>query len=164
MPSPRSSQRRVGAHRVIRSKAIAVGIAILALAAMSAVAIAASTTLATHKATVRGKTKTVLVNSRDVTLYTLSGERVGHATRLECVSSTCFKFWPPYKTTRTAKLTKAAGIRGVIGRLRRVKGNFYQVMLDGHPLYTYAGDSGKKGSAKGEGIRAFGGTWHVVAP
>jgi predicted lipoprotein with Yx(FWY)xxD motif len=37
-------------------------------------------------------------------------------------------------------------------------------MLDGHPLYRYAGDNNTKGNAKGEGIRSFGGTWHVVTP
>jgi predicted lipoprotein with Yx(FWY)xxD motif len=38
------------------------------------------------------------------------------------------------------------------------------VTLNGRPLYTFALDKGKKGSAKGEGIVAFGGTWHVVTP
>jgi len=35
-------------------------------------------------------------------------------------------------------------------------------MLNDHPLYGFAPDMGKKGSAKGEGIKSFGGTWHVV--
>lgn len=165
MPSPPSSTReRVGVRRPLRSTVLFVVLAILAVAAMSAVAVAESITLSTGKASIKGKTTTVLVNSTGVTLYTLSGESVGKVTRLKCISSTCFKAWPPYKTTRTAKLTKIAGIKGTIGRLRRVKAGFYQVTLNGHPLYTFALDKGKKGSAKGEGVVAFGGTWHVVTP
>ena len=97
------------------------------------------------------------------TLYTLSGESVGRVTHLKCVNNSCFKVWPPLKTTASAKLTKASGVNGTLGKLQRVKGKFYQVTLDGHPLYTFAPDQGKKGSAKGEGVKAFGGTWNVVA-
>jgi predicted lipoprotein with Yx(FWY)xxD motif len=104
-----------------------------------------------------------VVDSRGVTLYTLSGEGVGRVTKLKCVNSSCFKVWPPLKTTASAKLTEASGVTGTLGKLRRVKGQFYQVTLDGHPLYTFAPDQSKKGSAKGEGVKAFGGTWHVVA-
>jgi predicted lipoprotein with Yx(FWY)xxD motif len=46
--------------------------------------------------------------------------------------------------------------------LRRVRGGFYQVMLDRHPLYYYSGDNGRKGLTKGDGITSFGGRWHVV--
>jgi predicted lipoprotein with Yx(FWY)xxD motif len=132
--------------------------AILAMASMTAVAVAAgSTTLATGKASVKGKTKTVVVDSSGVTLYTLSGESAGH---LKCVSSACLKAWPPDKVSATAKVTKAKGISGAASKLHR--GTFYQVTLNGRPLYRFVGDAGKKGSAKGEGITAFGGTWHVV--
>jgi predicted lipoprotein with Yx(FWY)xxD motif len=153
---------RVRERRAAQLKTL--GVAIVVLAAMSAVAVAASTTLATRKASVKGKTKTVVVDARGATLYMLSGESVGHRTRLKCLSSACLKAWPPYKTTRTAKLAKASGIKGTLGRLHRVKAKLYQVTLGGHPLYTFVGDNGKKGSAKGDGLTAFGGTWHVVAP
>jgi predicted lipoprotein with Yx(FWY)xxD motif len=59
-----------------------------------------------------------------------------------------------------AKLTKARGVKGTVSKLHRA--GFYQVMLNGHPLYRFLSDGGKKGSATGEGIAAFGGTWHVV--
>jgi predicted lipoprotein with Yx(FWY)xxD motif len=72
----------------------------------------------------------------------------------------CFKFWPPYKVSANAKLTKAKGVKGTVSKLRR--GSFYQVMLNGHPLYRFLPDGDKKGSALGEGVTAFGGTWHVV--
>jgi predicted lipoprotein with Yx(FWY)xxD motif len=127
------------------------------------IAVAAGTTLGTGTAKVSRKSKKVVVDSRGETLYTLSGESVGHVTHLKCVTSSCFKVWLPLKTTASAKLTKASGVKGALGKLHRINGKFYQVTLDGHPLYTFAPDKGKKGSAKGEGVKAFGGTWHVVA-
>jgi predicted lipoprotein with Yx(FWY)xxD motif len=38
---------------------------------------------------------------------------------------------------------------------------FTQATLNGHPLYTFSEDAGMKGSASGEGLHSFGGTWHV---
>jgi predicted lipoprotein with Yx(FWY)xxD motif len=164
MPDTRgSTRRRFGGRRVPKSKAIALCVALIAIASMTAIAVAAGATLGTGTAQVSGKSKKVVVDSRGVTLYTLSGESVGRVTHLKCVNSSCFKVWPPLKTTASAKFTKASGVDGTLGKLRRVKGKFYQVTLDGHPLYTFAPDQGKKGSAKGEGVKAFGGTWLVVA-
>jgi predicted lipoprotein with Yx(FWY)xxD motif len=133
--------------------------AAVAMASMSAVAIAATSTLTTGKASVSGTTKTVVVNAHGVTLYTLSGES---RTHLKCTSSMCLKFWPPYKVAAGAKLSKTSAVHGTIGKLSRA--GFNQVTLNGHPLYAFMGDAGKKGSAMGEGIAAFGGTWHVVSP
>jgi predicted lipoprotein with Yx(FWY)xxD motif len=136
----------------------------VAAAALTAVgaALAASNAplLQTGKAKVKGQQKTVVVNSRGMTLYTLSDERVGN---LKCLTQTCFGFWPPYKITAGQPLTKARDVKGTLGRLRRVRGGFSQLMLNGHPLYRFGGDHAK-GQANGEGIRAYGGTWHVVAP
>jgi len=127
---------------------------------MAGIAVAASTTVGAGKVKVKGKSKTVVVDAQGVTLYALSGERVGH---LKCVSSTCFGRWLPYKVSATAKLTTAKGVSGALSKLQRVKGKFFQVMLNGHPLYRFATDNNKKGSALGEGKKSFGGTWHVVA-
>jgi predicted lipoprotein with Yx(FWY)xxD motif len=161
MPSPaRLRSRRSRVRRPPGSRVIALVVAIVAVASMAAIAVAASTTVGSGKVKVRGTSKTVVVDARGVTLYTLSGERVGH---LKCVSSKCFGFWPPYKVSATAKLTTAKGVTGALSKLQRVKGKFYQVMLDGHPLYRFAPDKGNKGSALGEGKQSFGGTWHVVA-
>jgi predicted lipoprotein with Yx(FWY)xxD motif len=41
--------------------------------------------------------------------------------------------------------------------------NGQQVEYDGHLLYGFSGDTAA-GQAHGEGIVAFGGTWHVVTP
>jgi predicted lipoprotein with Yx(FWY)xxD motif len=130
--------------------------------AMVATALAASSAplVQTGKAKVKGQQKTVVVDSRGMTLYTLSGERVGN---LKCLTQTCFGVWPPYKVTASQPLTKARNVKGTLSRLRRVKGGFHQLMLNGHPLYRFSGDRAK-GQANGEGITSFGGTWHVVSP
>lgn len=155
------AHRGLSASRAPSTKLAAILVTVLVSLSITAVAVAAGTTLATGKAKVNGKTRTVVVNSAGLTLYALSGERVGN---LKCINSTCFKIWLPYKVSRTAKLTKSSGISGRVSLLRRVKAKFYQVMLNGHPLYTFVGDNGKRGSAKGNGIRAFGGTWSVLSP
>ncbi|HTX45529.1 MAG TPA: hypothetical protein VMD48_04580 [Solirubrobacteraceae bacterium] len=46
-----------------------------------------------------------------------------------------------------------------MSRTRRI---FYQLTLGGRPLYTFAED-GASGQANGNGIKSFGGTWHVIA-
>ncbi len=158
-----STRRRVSGLRIPKSRLIAGCVAVLAIASMTGIAVAAGTTLGTGTAQVSGKSKRVVVDSRGVTLYTLSGESVGGVVHLKCVNNSCFKLWLPLKTTASAKLTKASSVNGTLGKLQRVKGKFVQVTLDGHPLYTFAPDEGKKISAKGEGVKAFGGTWHVVA-
>ena len=145
--------------RVRRLAVLCVAAAALALAA-AALAASSAPLVQTGKAKVKGRTRTVVVDSRGMTLYTLSGERVGN---LKCLTSTCFAIWPPYKVTATQRLTKARNVRGTLSRLRRVKGGFRQLMLNGHPLYHFIGDS-TKGQANGEGITSFGGTWHVVSP
>ena len=52
------------------------------------------------------------------------------------------------------------GVTGKLGILRR--DGIFQVTLAGHPLYRFAGDAGRRGVANGQGIRSFGGIWHVV--
>jgi predicted lipoprotein with Yx(FWY)xxD motif len=161
MPTPvRLRGPRSGSRRASTSRLLAVGVIVAAIASIAGVAVAASPTLGTGKVKINGKSKTVVVDAHGITLYSLSGESVGH---LKCVSAKCFGFWPPYEVAASAKLTKAGGITGTLSRLHRVKGKFYQVMLNGHPLYRFSPDKGKTGSALGEGVVAFGGTWHVVA-
>jgi predicted lipoprotein with Yx(FWY)xxD motif len=103
--------------------------------------------------------KTIAVDSRGVTVYELSPETTH---RLLCTKAKgCFAFWPPLKVkSATTKLTAAPGIQGKLGILHR--NGIFQVTLAGHPLYHFAPDKSKSGSATGQGIHSFGGTWHVV--
>jgi ABC-type oligopeptide transport system substrate-binding subunit len=46
------------------------------------------------------------------------------------------------------------------GTIKRSDGST-QATFDGHPLYTFVGDTAP-GQAKGNGLNAFGGLWHEV--
>jgi predicted lipoprotein with Yx(FWY)xxD motif len=99
--------------------------------------------------------ESILATGKGQTLYELSPETSHH---LLCTSRTCFHFWPPYTVSKNAKLT-AAGVKGKLSKLHR--DGFYQVTLNGIPLYRFFQDT-HAGQATGQGIKSFGGTWHVV--
>lgn len=98
--------------------------------------------------------KTVLVDSKGMTLYSLSGERAG---KWICTSAGCLKAWPPL----IAKAGSAPN--GSVGSLRTVgrPGGSMQVTYQGRPLYTFVGDQ-KPGDAKGQGIKDRGSTWSTA--
>jgi predicted lipoprotein with Yx(FWY)xxD motif len=56
--------------------------------------------------------------------------------------------------------TAGSGVTGPLGRITRPDGTT-QATYDGHPLYTYAGDTAP-GQAKGNGLNVSGGVWHEV--
>ena len=144
-----------------RSALVATGVSVVT---MAGVAVAADPTVMKGTARVGNSNRSVVVSSTSQTLYALSGESVGRVTTLKCINQSCFAIWVPLKTTVNERLTKGPGVNGTLGRLQRVRARFYQVMLNGKPLYRYVGDRNTKGSARGNGIRSFGGTWSVVNP
>jgi predicted lipoprotein with Yx(FWY)xxD motif len=130
------------------------------LAGVAVAATSAVTSLDAAKRTVGGKSKTIVVDNRGVSVYELGGESLA---KLECQTRACFTTWPPVKVpSATTRVTVGPGVPGTASVIHRVKGGFYQVMLDRHPLYYYSGDKGGKNQVKGQGIQSFGGTWHVV--
>jgi predicted lipoprotein with Yx(FWY)xxD motif len=145
-----------------RARSFAIGLVVvgsLMLLTSGAVAgILSSLGVATQK--VAGKSEKIVVDRAGVTIYELSGESLSH---LQCTTRTCLNLWPPVEVrSASSRPPKAAGVPGTLSILRRVRGGFYQVMLDRHPLYYYSGDKDTRGSTKGQGISSFGGTWHVV--
>ena len=91
---------------------------------------------------------TVLTNARGFTLYSFAPDT---PTKSNC-NGTCAQNWPPVKGPATAS--------GVKGTFKRSDGST-QATFDGHPLYTFVGDSAP-GQAKGNGLNAAGGLWHEV--
>jgi hypothetical protein len=53
-----------------------------------------------------------------------------------------------------------SGIKGTFGTIKRSDGST-QATFDGHPLYSFVGDTAT-GQAKGNGLNAAGGLWHEI--
>jgi predicted lipoprotein with Yx(FWY)xxD motif len=101
-------------------------------------------------ATIGGKL--VLTNSRGFTLYLFAPDS---ATASKCYGS-CAGYWPPVK----GPVTAGPGVTGTIGTIRRTDGTL-QATYDGHPLYTYIGDSAR-GQDNGNNLDLSGGFWYVI--
>jgi predicted lipoprotein with Yx(FWY)xxD motif len=56
--------------------------------------------------------------------------------------------------------TAGPGVTGKLSVLTRSDGSV-QAAYDGHPLYTYVGDSAP-GQANGNGLNLNGGLWHEI--
>jgi predicted lipoprotein with Yx(FWY)xxD motif len=95
---------------------------------------------------------TVLTNARGLTLYTFA---IDGMNKSKCNAS-CIHYWPPLKGP-----VKATGIKGTFTTIKRSDG-ITQETWNGHPLYTYIGDSAP-GQDKGNGLNLSGGVWHVAA-
>ncbi len=148
-------------RRSMRSCALAIcatGVTLAFAAAFAAMALSAGTTLTIGSASNSTLGERVLVNAQGRTLYALSPETASH---LLCKSSECLHFWPPLTVpSRTTKVKDGTGVHGRLGILRRSDG-LLQVTLAGVPLYRFSEDHAK-GEVNGQGIKSFGGTWHVV--
>jgi len=94
---------------------------------------------------------TVLTNTQGFTLYMFAPDT---GTASKCNGS-CAQIWPPV----TGAVIAGPGITGTLGTIKRADGAA-QATYNGHPLYTYAGDT-QPGQAKGNGIK---GVWHEVTP
>ena len=95
---------------------------------------------------------TVLTNAKGLTLYTFA---IDGMNKSKCNAS-CIHYWPPLKGP-----VKATGIKGTFTTIKRSDGTT-QETWNGHPLYTYIGDSAP-GQDKGNGLNLSGGVWHVAA-
>ena len=94
----------------------------------------------------------VLANAKGFTLYWFAPDT---ATKSVCNGS-CAVYWPPVK----GPVTAGPGIPGKLGTIKRADGST-QATYDGHPLYTYVGDSAP-GQARGNNLNLNGGLWHEV--
>jgi predicted lipoprotein with Yx(FWY)xxD motif len=95
---------------------------------------------------------TVLTNAAGFTLYWFAPDT---STKSKCYGQ-CAQYWPPVK----GPVTGSAGLMGTFGTITRT-GGAVQATYDGHPLYTYAGDTAP-GQNKGNDLNASGGLWHEV--
>ena len=110
---------------------------------------AAATTGSLKTTTIGGAT--VLTNAKGFTLYSFAPDT---PAKSNC-NGTCAQNWPPVTGAATA-----SGVTGTFGTIKRSDGSV-QATFDGHPLYTFAGDTAP-GQAKGNGLNAAGGLWHEI--
>lgn len=108
----------------------------------------------TATVSVKGASKTVLTDSKGMTLYYLTKDKANQST---CQGG-CASAWPPLLASGSGTPTSATALSGTLSAFDGVNG--HQVAYNGHPLYTYAGDSAA-GQANGEGV---GGVWFVATP
>ncbi|HLX50584.1 MAG TPA: hypothetical protein VKS82_19835 [Streptosporangiaceae bacterium] len=94
----------------------------------------------------------VLTNANGRTLYSFAPDT---ATTSKCYGS-CAAYWPPV----TGKPTAGPGVTGTLGTIHRTDGST-QVTYDGHPLYSYIGDSAP-GQDRGNNLNLNGGLWRIV--
>jgi predicted lipoprotein with Yx(FWY)xxD motif len=141
-------------------------VAVLALtygSSLPASTAAASTTSAAARSSARANTSNqllarkignvnVITNSKGFTLYAFARDT---STKSNCNGS-CTKFWPPL----TGPVTAGSGVTGKIGTIKRSNGST-QATYNGHPLYTYIGDT-KPGQDTGNNLNLSGGFWKVV--
>jgi predicted lipoprotein with Yx(FWY)xxD motif len=110
---------------------------------------AAATAGTMKTATIGGAT--VLTSAKGFTLYSFAPDT---PTKSNC-NGTCAQNWPPVKGPATA-----SGVKGTFGTIKRSDGST-QATFDGHPLYTFVGDTAP-GQNKGNGLNALGGLWHEI--
>ena len=95
---------------------------------------------------------TVLTNAKGFTLYSFAPDTPATS---KCYGS-CAAYWPPVTGTAAA----SPGVPGRIGTIKRTDGS-EQLTYNGHPLYTYIGDTAP-GQARGNNLNLNGGLWHEV--
>jgi predicted lipoprotein with Yx(FWY)xxD motif len=94
----------------------------------------------------------VLANGKGFTLYSFAPDT---STTSKCYGS-CAAYWPPVIGSSAVD----SGLPGKTGTIKRTDGSL-QLTYNGHPLYTYIGDSAP-GQASGNNLNLNGGLWLVV--
>lgn len=95
---------------------------------------------------------TVLTNAKGFTLYWFAKD----TTNKSNCNGSCAHYWPPVQGPATA----GPGVTGKLGTTKRSDGSV-QATYNGHPLYTYIGDTAP-GQNHGNGLNLSGGIWHEV--
>jgi predicted lipoprotein with Yx(FWY)xxD motif len=147
--------RSVPARRAFPAIAAVSVIALALLVADVASPKTQATAVASGKATLQARDiggEMVLTDAAGRTLYSFAPDS---PTKSVCYGS-CAAYWPPV----TGAPTEGPGVTGKIATIKRTDGTT-QLTYDGHPLYTYIGDSAP-GQDKGNNVDLSGGLWLVV--
>jgi predicted lipoprotein with Yx(FWY)xxD motif len=153
---PRVRDRAQSAVSLVVGAVSAVSVAALALLGVAVVSaggspVAAADIGATLKTAKIGGVN-VLTNADGLTLYWFAPDT---STSSKCFGS-CAVYWPPVSGSPAA----GPGVTGKLGTVKRPGGGL-QATYDGHPLYTYIGDSAP-GQANGNKLDLNGGFWYDI--
>jgi predicted lipoprotein with Yx(FWY)xxD motif len=154
--SRRGRARAQSAVSLVVGAVSAVSVAALALLGVAVVSaggspVAAADVGATLK-TARIGSVNVLTNADGLTLYWFAPDT---STSSKCFGS-CATYWPPV----FGSLAAGPGVTGKLGTIKRPGGGL-QATYNGHPLYTYIGDSAP-GQANGNDLDLNGGFWYDI--
>jgi predicted lipoprotein with Yx(FWY)xxD motif len=106
-------------------------------------------------ATISGIPGTALVGSNGRVLYLFQADKNGTSA---CTGA-CAAAWPP--DTVTGAPQAGSGVsQALLGTITRPDGTM-QLTYNGHPLYYFTADAAG-GTARGQGVKAFGAEWYVV--
>jgi predicted lipoprotein with Yx(FWY)xxD motif len=97
---------------------------------------------------------TVLANSAGLTVYWFAAD---HGDTSACTGA-CAAAWPP--VTGVPQAATGVTLSGKLGTITRA-GGVKQATYNGHPLYTYAGDS-SPGQVNGNDVDGFGAYWYAI--
>jgi predicted lipoprotein with Yx(FWY)xxD motif len=151
IPSAITRAAGVAAAALAAAALVLFGVALAgASAPTAATGTAAGTSTGLKITTIGGAT--VLTNAKGFTLYSFAPDT---PTTSKCYGS-CAAYWPPVTGTTAA----GQGLPGRIGTITRTGGS-HQLTYNGHPLYTYIGDTAP-GQARGNNLNLNGGLWHEV--
>ncbi len=99
---------------------------------------------------------TVLTTAQGRTIYWFA---IDTPTKSNC-DAACSVYWPP--VTGTPSAAASASLPGKWGTITRADGTT-QATYNGHPLYTYKGDTAA-GQDGGNGLNISGGLWWAMTP
>jgi predicted lipoprotein with Yx(FWY)xxD motif len=114
----------------------------------------ASVTVRVATAMVKGKSETILTNAEGKTLYFFTPDS---SSKIACTGG-CAQAWPPLAFSGSGTPLGDAPLSGKLTVFNGANGA--QVEYNGHPLYSYSGDTAA-GQTTGEGLF---GKWFVCTP
>lgn len=118
---------------------------------------AAAPGVSSSLSSIKSKFGQILASSSGFTYYMFEPDSAHKST---CYSS-CATVWPPVTTTGS-NIPASNGVqKTLITIITRTDGT-KQIVYNGHPLYTYTGDSGPN-FTNGQGVNSYGGYWYVIS-
>jgi predicted lipoprotein with Yx(FWY)xxD motif len=144
----------------MKKRLIVISTALLALTTMAAILAVTASASVDAKTRLNVRTTSlgkILVTSQGRTLYLFAPDKHGKST---CYGS-CASYWPPLLVT--GKPTAGPGVKASLLGVTVRKDGKHQATYNGHPLYSYVGDTAA-GKTSGQGLNLSGGLWWVVSP